>query len=84
MPREEFNNFIARIQPMYSKSKIVNFANRLMVHPGIVVGQLHHRGKEQGGLDYSHNRDMLVKVKHIITRSATTDGYGQILSVNLN
>jgi len=84
IPQEELNNFIARIQPMYSKSKIVNFANRVTVHPGIVVGQLHHRGKEQGGLDYSNNRDMLVKVKHIITRAATTDGYGQILSVNLS
>ena len=84
VPQKELNDFIARIQPMYSKSKIVGFANRIKVHPGIVIGQLHHRGKERGGLDYSHSREILVKVRHLITRSAVTDGYGQILSVNLS
>ncbi len=84
VPQDELSNFIARTQPMYSKSKILKFANRINVHPGIIVGQLHHLGKEQGGIDYSHSREMLVKVRHIITRSATTDGYGQILSVNLS
>jgi HTH-type transcriptional regulator/antitoxin HigA len=84
VPQEELDNFINRIQPMYSKSKILNFANRLNVHPGIVVGQLHHRGVEQGGLDYSHYREMLIKIRHIITRVAITDGYGQIISVNLS
>ncbi len=84
VPQKELNDFIARIQPIYSKSKIVGFANRIKVHPGIVIGQLHHRGKERGGLDYSHSREMLVKVRHLITRAATTDGYGQILSLNLS
>ena len=84
VPQKELNDFIARIQPMYSKSKIVGFSNRIKVHPGIVIGQLHHRGKERGGLDYSYSREILVKVRHLITRSATTDGYGQILSVNLS
>ena len=84
VPQEELNDFIARVQPMYSKSKIIGFAKRIGVHPGIVVGQLHHRGAEGGGLNYSHNREMLVKVRHLITRTTTTDGYGQILSVNLS
>jgi len=84
VPQKELKNFIDRTQPIYSKSKILNFANRIKVHPGIVVGQLHYRGKEQGGLDYSHNREMLVKIRHIIIKAATTDGYGQIMSVNLN
>lgn len=84
VPQKELNDFISRTYPMYSKSKIKGFASRIKVHPGIVVGQLHHRGKKGGGLDYSHSREMLIKVRHIITRSAVTDGYGQILSVNLN
>jgi len=84
VPQKELNDFIARIQPMYSKSKIRGFANRIKVHPGIVIGQLHHLGKERGGLDYSYGREMLVKVRHLITGSATTDGYGQILAVNLS
>jgi HTH-type transcriptional regulator/antitoxin HigA len=84
VPRQELDNFISRFQSIYSKSKIINFAKRIGVHPGIVVGQLHYRGKENGGIDYSHNREMLVKIRHIITNVALTDGYGQIISVNLN
>lgn len=84
VPQDELNDFVNRTQPMYSKQKILNFANRIKVHPGIVVGQLHHLGKGKGGTDYSHSREMLVKVRHIIARSATTDGYGQILSMSLN
>jgi len=84
VPQDELNDFVHRTRPMYSKQKILNFANRIKVHPGIVVGQLHHLGKEKGGVDYSRSREMLVKVRHIIARSSTTDGYGQILSINLN
>lgn len=84
IPQEELNDFIARVQPLYSKSKIIGFAKRIGVHPGIVVGQLHYRGREAGGLNYSHSREMLVKVRHLITDSTLTDGYGQVLPANLN
>lgn len=83
VPQDELDSFIARIQPLYSKAKIIGFANRIGVHPGIVAGQLHHRGTERGGLNYAHSREMLVKVRHLITDSALTDGYGQVLTVNL-
>jgi len=69
VPQKELNDFMARVQPLYSKSKIIGFAKRIGVHPGIVVGQLHHRGTEGGGLNYSHSREMLVKVRHLITDS---------------
>jgi HTH-type transcriptional regulator/antitoxin HigA len=84
VPQKELNNFIIRVQPLYSKSKIILFAKRHEVHPGIVVGQLHHLGREKGGLDYSNCREMLVKIRHIIITSALTDGYGQLLPMNLN
>lgn len=84
VPQDELDKFMARVQPLYSKSKIVLFAKRIEVHPGIVCGQLQYRGREQGGLDYSHSRDMLVKVRHLILNSALTDGYGQLLPVNLS
>lgn len=84
VPQKEFNNFIIRIQPMYSKSKIVAFAKRMGVHPGIVVGQLHHLGRGNGGIDYSNCREMLIKIRHIIINSALTDGYGQLLPIKLN
>jgi len=84
VPQKELDDFIARVQPLYSKSKIAAFAKRIQVHPGIVLGQLHHRGREEGGLDYSHSREMLTKIRHLIISSTLTDGYGQLLPVNLN
>jgi len=84
VPQRELDGFIARVQPLYSKSKITAFAKRIEVHPGIVLGQLHHRGRADGGLDYSHSREMLVKIRYLIVPSTLTDGYGQLLPVNLN
>jgi HTH-type transcriptional regulator/antitoxin HigA len=84
VPQKELSNFMIRVQPLYSKSKIMGFAKRNGVHPGIVVGQLQHLGREKGGLDYSNCREMLVKIRHIIITSALTDGYGQLLPMNLN
>jgi HTH-type transcriptional regulator/antitoxin HigA len=43
-----------------------------MVHPGIVVGQLQHRGK----IHYSQSRDLLVSVKKLIAAVTLTDGWG--------
>lgn len=79
IPRSELDHFIARIGPLYSKLKIKGFAARIKVHPGIVVGQLQHRGK----ISYSHNREMLAPVRQIVTQSALTDGWGHIAPAGL-
>lgn len=70
--KSDLDNFIARIRPLYSKQRVKAFAARMMVHPGIVVGQLQHRGE----IPYSHQREMLVKVRHLLTDAALTDGWG--------
>jgi len=77
--RADLDNFIARIRPLYSRERIMGFALRLGVHPALVVGQLQFR-KE---ILYSHSRDLLTKVRHLITASALTDGWGQQLPTNL-
>jgi HTH-type transcriptional regulator/antitoxin HigA len=41
VPKKELENFISRVRPLYSFDRIVGFAERLQVHPGIIVGQLH-------------------------------------------
>jgi HTH-type transcriptional regulator/antitoxin HigA len=66
-------SFILRVKPFYSKPKIVQFAIRMNVHPGIVVGQLQHRKEIQWGA----NREMLAKVREIATSTALTDGWGK-------
>jgi HTH-type transcriptional regulator/antitoxin HigA len=68
-------NFIARVRPLYSKQKIVNFALNIGVHPAIVLGQLQHRGE----VGWSHSREMLVKVRDLIIPTAVTDGWGHVL-----
>ena len=75
VPREELASFVARVHPFYSKAKIHDFAARIGVAPGIVVGQLQYRGY----MSYSNNREMLTKVREIITQSALTDGWGRML-----
>jgi HTH-type transcriptional regulator/antitoxin HigA len=70
------NDFVLRVAPLYSEQRIVGFAARIGVHPGIVVGQLHKRGVPEGGVPYSHYRKLLVKAKEHIIGNALTDGWG--------
>lgn len=70
--KAKLNSFIARVRPLYYKEKIRGFANVNSVHPGLVVGQLQHRGE----ISYAHNREMLAKVREVISRAALTDGWG--------
>jgi HTH-type transcriptional regulator / antitoxin HigA len=68
----EIDKFIKRYSPLYSKQKIKNFSARIGVHPAIVLGQLQHR-KE---VEYTHSREMLVKVREIAIAGTLTDGWG--------
>ncbi len=79
VPLKELNNFIARYRPLYSTDKIVRFATRIKVHPGVVVGQLQF----QKEIPYAHSRDLLVPVREIVTASALTDGWGHMPPANL-
>lgn len=75
IPPKEMDEFILLYGPLYSKEKINRFANKLKLHPGIIVGQLQHRGK----IGFSANREMLVKVRDIVAPSAVTDGWGHTI-----
>ena len=77
--KDEMESFINRVRPLYSKQKIKNFAARIGVHPAIVLGQLQYR-KE---VDWSHSREMLVKVRDILISSTLTDGWGHTLPINM-
>lgn len=72
VPQNELEDFINRVRPLYSTRKIIGFAAVHRVHPGIVVGQLHHKGE----ITFAHSRKMLMKVRTIATQSALTDGWG--------
>ena len=67
----ELENFVARVQPYFYEEKVLRFAQRINVHPGLVVGQLHRK------LD-RHNflRKHQVKVRALVLPSADVDGWG--------
>ncbi len=79
VPQVELEEFIKRIRPRYSKLRLRKFAESISVHPGIVVGQLQHRGE----IGYSANREMLVRVRNDISEYALTDGWGATLPASI-
>ncbi len=70
--QEQLKDFIVRVGPLYSQKRILGFANRLHVHPGVVVGQLQHLGE----ISFAHSRAMLERIRSILTGTALTDGWG--------
>jgi HTH-type transcriptional regulator/antitoxin HigA len=50
----------------------------MKIHPGVVVGQLQHRGE----VAWSAHREMMSRVRSIVTSTAMTDGWGQTYSPN--
>jgi HTH-type transcriptional regulator/antitoxin HigA len=71
VPVAEFENFIARVQPYFSEEKVLRFAQRINVHPGLVVGQMQRRLARHNFL-----RKYQVKVRVHLLQSADADGWG--------
>jgi HTH-type transcriptional regulator / antitoxin HigA len=74
VPKSELDSFIMRVRPLYSEQRILLFARRIGVHPGIVVGQLQFRDE----VPYTHFHKHLVRIREIVTQTAITDGWGTI------
>jgi len=71
--QDELTGFIARITPFFKEERVLLFAQRINVHPGLVVGQLQRRlGR------YDLFRKYQVKVRQFVTSSALTDGWGVV------
>jgi HTH-type transcriptional regulator/antitoxin HigA len=77
-PQKELEDFIARVSPLFSRARVISFAQKHGVHPGLVAGQLQRHLKR-----YDLFRPMLVPVKNIITSDAMTDGFGHVLPVEI-
>lgn len=75
VPQEDITDFIQRKAPYISKRDVLGFAQRLQVHPGLIVGQLHWKLKR-----YDLFRSFLISVRDLITPFAITDGYGNYIS----
>jgi HTH-type transcriptional regulator/antitoxin HigA len=66
----ELQEFIAKT-PVYSRLKILGFARRLNVHPGIVVGQLQYRKQ----VPYQNFRPLICSIRNVVIANAITDGW---------
>jgi len=71
VPTDQLENFVARVQPYFSEQKVLNFAQRIKVHPGLVVGQLQ---RKLGRHDFLRKHQ--VKVRANVVSSADADGWG--------
>lgn len=76
IPKAEMTSFIRRVGPFYPKERVVQFANKMKIHPGIIVGQLQHRDE----IGYGSLREFLVKVRDFVTTTALTDGWNQTVA----
>jgi HTH-type transcriptional regulator / antitoxin HigA len=72
VPPAEFEHFIRRVKPLFSKQKIEGFAAVQMIHPGLVVGQLQHRRL----IPFANLRASLVKVRGMFLETVLYDGWG--------
>jgi HTH-type transcriptional regulator/antitoxin HigA len=78
VPQAELEDFIARVQPYFSEQRVLLFAQKRRLHPGIVVGQL------QNKLDrWDFLKKHQAKIRHFVTSAATTDGWGTCVPVEL-
>jgi HTH-type transcriptional regulator/antitoxin HigA len=78
VPQKEMESFIARVSPLFSRTRVLAFAQKQGIHPGLVVGQI------QRHLDrYDLFRQMLVPVRNIITPIAMTDGFGHVIPIDI-
>ena len=79
IPSRELESFISRVGPLYSKERIIQFAHKMKIHPGIIVGQLQHRNE----IGYGSNREMLAKVRSAVIETALTDGWNRSITPGL-
>lgn len=74
VPTAELDDFLARVGPAVPEERIIFFAERLGIHPGLAVGQIQWRLKR-----YNFLRKFLVRMREIVIPAAMTDGYGRQL-----
>ena len=76
VPQRMMEAFIARKAPLFAERDMLGFSRTIKIHPGIVAGQL---ANATGRFD--RFRKHLVKIRHIVTRTAMVDGWGDVYPV---
>ncbi len=79
VPRQDLDNFIARVGPAYTRRNISDFAARIGVHPAIVIGQLAHPDRRE--ITWARFGSTLKNIRDYVTSSALTDGWGHVVPI---
>ena len=66
VPQQALKLFIRSVKPYFSRSAILDFAEQIRVHPGIIVGQL----QKSGHIPYSHHRNLLTRIRHLFSETS--------------
>ncbi len=69
---EQLTEWLGLVSRVASRVSIVAFADRMGVHPGLIVGQLQYLGL----IPYSFHRELLPKVRSLVITATPTDGFG--------
>lgn len=78
----DLDNYVARVRPYYfSEQKLVNFSARLKVHPGIALGRLQYKFREDKNV-WKYLRPLLVKTREFLIQSAPHDGWGNVSAIS--
>jgi HTH-type transcriptional regulator/antitoxin HigA len=70
-PQVELNQFISKFSPYFSEERVLAFSQAMLVHPGLVVGQLQRKLNRHDFL-----RKYQVKIRHYVLSTTVTDGWG--------
>jgi HTH-type transcriptional regulator/antitoxin HigA len=66
IPEERLSEFVETTKPRFSRDRVLQFAETLSVHPGIVVGRLQHDKQ----LPWTHLRNLLERVRPQLEQEA--------------
>jgi HTH-type transcriptional regulator / antitoxin HigA len=72
VPPDELDSFIRRLGPIYAEPNIIQFAHRIKMHPGIIVGQLQHREE----IGFGSHKNLQPRIRAHVISTALTDGWG--------
>jgi len=75
--RDKMKSFYLRKNPFFSDADVRAFAKINKIHPGIVVGQIHHMTGQ-----FKNLRQHLVSIRKFVTPSSIVDGWGDMVVVN--
>jgi HTH-type transcriptional regulator/antitoxin HigA len=74
IPQTELTRFMTRAGPYVPGHLIIEFAEKLAIHPGIVVGQLQHHGI----IAWSSMNSFKSRVREFLVPHAMSDGFGRV------